>query len=216
MDDAYVPLPYRVTLEDLYGLAKVVENQCPERRGHGVRTARLSVKLGRLCGLPRKSLQDLSWAGIFHDLGLLTIPPSVLQTTEGLRPDEFRLLQSHPRAGARMVEQVPFLQQAAILIAHHHERWDGAGYPYGIQGEFIPLGSRILAIADAFDAYTIVRPSQPIADNRTALRILSLSAGAMFDPRLVELFCRSWHEEQQTDSRRRTLIGEASDADRSV
>ena len=88
-----------------------------------------------------------------------------------------------------MLESFSFLHEASIFIAHHHERWDGSGYPYGIRGQFIPLGARILSIADAFDAIHIPEVSNPVARNNIALRIIRVAAGTQFDPELVQALC---------------------------
>jgi len=98
-------------------------------------------------------------------------------------------VQNHPRLGASLLEPFFFLREASVLIAHHHERWDGSGYPYGIRGRFIPLGARILSIADAFDAIRIPEVSNQVARNKIGHRIIRVAAGTQFDPELVEALC---------------------------
>lgn len=114
------------------------------------------------------------------------LPPHLMSSTDSLDPESYVAIQNHPRLGATLLEPFFFLREAAILIAHHHERWDGSGYPYGIRGEFIPIGARILAIADAFDAIRIPDISEPAVRNTIALRILRVAAGTQFDPNLVD------------------------------
>ena len=99
-------------------------------------------------------------------------------------------MQSHPRAGAELLAPIPSLRTPALWIAHHHERWDGLGYPYGLRGSLIPLGARILAIADTFDAITTPQPYRPAFDTETALRLLHELAGSQLDPCLVDVFLR--------------------------
>ena len=185
-----LPVPCIVTLEHLFHLHASVESRCPERRGHGIRTAGSVVRLGRRLGLPETQLQDLHWAGLFHDLGLVTIPSELVMASQELTPEEYRQVQSHPRFGARIVEQVPWLHAASILIAHHHEHWDGTGYPFGLREHMIPLGARILALADACDAWQIESPEHPRPDAETVFGILRHGAGTLYDPQLVTLLCQ--------------------------
>jgi HD-GYP domain-containing protein (c-di-GMP phosphodiesterase class II) len=131
-------------------------------------------------------LHDLKLAAFLHDIGLLMLPPHLVSSRDCLDPESYAVIQNHPRLGASLLEPFFFLREASVLMAHHHERWDGSGYPYGIRGRFIPLGSRILAIADAFDAIRIPEVSNPVARNNIALRIIRVAAGTQFDPELVE------------------------------
>ncbi len=106
-----------------------------------------------------------------------------------LDSESYVTVQNHPRLGASLLEPFFFLREASVLIAHHHERWDGSGYPYGIRGTFIPLGSRILAIADAYDAIKVPDADDAVR-NQVALRILLVASKTQFDPALVEVFYR--------------------------
>ena len=114
------------------------------------------------------------------------LPPHLMSSRDCLEPESYVAIQNHPRLGVSLLEPFFFLREATVLIAHHHERWDGSGYPYGIRGRFIPFGSRILSIADAFDAIRIPEVSNPVARNKIALRIIRVAAGTQFDPELVE------------------------------
>jgi len=111
------------------------------------------------------------------------LPPQLRGKLESLDPGSYVAIQNHPRLGANLLEPFTFLREASILIAHHHERWDGSGYPYGLRGEFIPLGARILAIADAFESIPV--PDRT-SSTRIALRILRVASGTQFDPSVVE------------------------------
>ena len=154
--------------------------------GHGRRTAAISLLIGRAVGLTTDELHDLKLAAFLHDIGLLMLPHELTIGVNQLDPDSYVTVQSHPRLGASLLEPFLFLREATVLIAHHHERWDGSGYPYGIRGRFIPLGSRILSIADAFDAIRIPEVSNRVVRNTIALRIIQVAAGTQFDPELVE------------------------------
>jgi response regulator RpfG family c-di-GMP phosphodiesterase len=132
-------------------------------------------------------LHDLKLAAFLHDLGLLMLPHDLTIGVPTLDSESYITVQNHPRLGASLLEPFFFLREASVLVAHHHERWDGSGYPYGIRGRFIPLGSRILSIADAFDAIRIPEVSNRVVRDTIALRILRVAAGTQFDPELVEV-----------------------------
>jgi len=159
-----------------------------EMLAHGDRTARFAVALGTALGLEGTALIELQHAGLLHDIGKLTVPDTLLRKKEPLTADEYVLVQSHPRAGARLLESFPVLHGPAILIAHHHEHWNGSGYPFGLRGEMIPLGSRILAVADAFDALTSGHSTRFAHDKDAALRLLHALAGSQLEPKLVTLW----------------------------
>jgi len=153
---------------------------------HGERTARYSVALGHALHLSGTDLVHLYLAGLLHDIGKLTLPRALLRREAPFSPDEYAVIQCHPRSGAEMLAGIPFLRSAALWIAHHHERWDGTGYPYGLRDLLIPLGSRILAVTDLFDelAFGSEHPTCP----RLAMAVLSRAAGSQLDPVLVERF----------------------------
>lgn len=169
-------------------LAALIERTSPRHQGHGRRTADCAHRLGLALRLPWDELRDLTLATLLHDIGMLTLPPDLVKEQHDLTPQEFALYQSHPRAGAELLEAISFLRRPALWIAHHHERWDGCGYPYGLRGEFIPLGSRILAVADTFDVY-LHQPSHPHTSNlSSATALLQVLAGSQLDPLLVKRF----------------------------
>ncbi len=174
----------------ILALCRLVHSKDPAILTHGQRTSRYAVALGKAVGLTGGDLVDLRYAGLFHDIGTLTLPPSVLYKVGPLTADEYALVQSHPRAGAELLAALPLLRVPAIWIAHHHERWDGTGYPYGIRDVFIPLGARILAVADTFDAITSPAAAlgRQALDGASACRLLGLLAGSQLDPELVEAF----------------------------
>jgi HD-GYP domain-containing protein (c-di-GMP phosphodiesterase class II) len=125
-----------------------------------------------------------------HDIGKVAIDPHILLKTSKLTPAEWQQMQLHPVHGANVVDRFAAYRQGARYVRHHHERWDGAGYPDRISEEEIPLGARILAVADAFDAMTSDRPYREGMPIERALRILSEGAGTQWDPRVVEAFVR--------------------------
>jgi HD-GYP domain-containing protein (c-di-GMP phosphodiesterase class II) len=161
----------------------------PSFAGHGLRTAGIAIELGRELGMTDEELHHLKLASYLHDIGLLTCPCAVSESGAFLDGETYRTIQNHVRLGAGLLEPFAFLRSASILIAHHHERWDGSGYPYGIRGPFIPLGARILTIADAFDSIRVPVVSDRALRDQVALRILRVSAGTQFDPCLVDVLC---------------------------
>lgn len=177
-------------IDALLVLTETIERVELRLQGHGIRTARHAVTLGHAVGLSATELNDLCLASLLHDIGLLTVPRALLQKEGLLTAEEYALVQSHPRAGAELLEPIPFLRVPALWIAHHHERWDGFGYPYGLHGTTIPLGARILAVADTFDSLVSPHWNGRIHDVASALRLLQLLAGSQLDPDLVDVFAR--------------------------
>jgi HD-GYP domain-containing protein (c-di-GMP phosphodiesterase class II) len=166
----------------------MIESRSPCLAGHGDRTARYAVKLGQAAGFAERELTDLYFASLLHDIGLLGIPSGILEKDGPLSHEEYALVQSHPRIGAELLEPIPFLRTAALWIALHHERWDGAGYPYGLRGEWIPLGARILAVADTYDRLVTEDWTGQQLEPEIALRLLNVMAGSQLDPNLVSVF----------------------------
>jgi HD-GYP domain-containing protein (c-di-GMP phosphodiesterase class II) len=177
-------------IDALHVLIDMIERVESRLKGHGIRTARYAVTLGRAVGLSATELNDLCLASLLHDIGLLTVPQTLLEKDGMLTAEEYALVQSHSRAGAELLEPIPFLRVPALWIAHHHERWDGFGYPYGLRGSLIPLGARILAIADTFDSLVSPHWNGQSHDTKSALCLLQLLAGSQLDPELVDVFIR--------------------------
>ncbi len=188
IDRLRLPLASRHDIESILvrQVGKEIDRALPWQAGHGRRTAAISILIGQAVGLTSGELHDLTLAALLHDIGLLMLPAHLAERRDSLDPESYVAIQNHSRLGATLLEPFSFLKDAGILIAHHHERWDGSGYPYGISGRFIPLGARILSIADAFDAIRTPEVSSRVARNTIALRIIQVAAGTQFDPELVE------------------------------
>ncbi|MDO9118448.1 MAG: HD domain-containing phosphohydrolase [Nitrospira sp.] len=172
-------------------VTKGLDRALPWQAGHGRRTATIALAVAREIGLSSDDLHHLTLAAYLHDVGLLMLPPGLMDSTAFLEPDTYVAVQNHCRIGAALLEPYAFLQEAAILVAYHHERWDGTGYPYGIRGPFIPLGARILSVADAFDAIQVPEATDSPLRDLIASRILRVAAGTQFDPTIVEALTRS-------------------------
>jgi HD-GYP domain-containing protein (c-di-GMP phosphodiesterase class II) len=191
IDRLRLPLASRRDVESILvrQVSRELDRAVPWQAGHGRRTAAISLLIGQAVGLTSSELHDLKLAALLHDIGLLMLPHDLTIGGNRFEPEFYVTVQNHPRLGASVLEPFFFLREATVLIAHHHERWDGSGYPYGIRGRFIPLGSRILSIADTFDAIRIPEVSNRVARSTIALRIIQVAAGTQFDPKLVETLC---------------------------
>ena len=188
IDCLRLPIASRRDVESILvrQVTKELDRALPWQAGHGRRTAAISLLIGQANGLASNELHDLKLAAFLHDIGLLMLPHDLTMGVNRLDSESYVTVQNHPRLGVLLLEPFFFLREASILMAHHHERWDGSGYPYGIRGRLIPLGARILAIADAFDAIRIPEVSNRVVRNKIALRIIRVAAGTQFDPELVE------------------------------
>jgi response regulator RpfG family c-di-GMP phosphodiesterase len=190
IDRLRLPLASRRDVESILvrQVAKEIDRALPCQAGHSRRTAAISVRIGRAVGLTPGELHDLKLAALLHDLGLLMLPTHLVEVQEVLERESYIAVQNHSRLGATLLEPFAFLRTASVFIAHHHERWDGTGYPYGIRGPFIPLGARILSVADTYDAIKVPSAADSAIKSLIALRILRVASGTQFDPELVEAF----------------------------
>ncbi len=138
------------------------------------------------------SRSALEFGAILHDIGKIAVPDSILSKRGPLTGDEWTEMRKHPEVGRRMIAGIPYLGPAAPIVLHHHERWDGKGYPMALAGESIPVAARLLAIVDTFDAMTTDRPYRPAIPASTAYETVLENAGSQFDPGIVEAFVRCW------------------------
>ena len=143
--------------------------------------------LAEAAGLSDADVQAVRTAALLHDIGNMAVPEHILSKPDALTPEEFERVKIHPRVGADILRRVPFGAPVGDLVLCHHERWDGLGYPAGLAGEDIPIGARILAIADAFSALQSDRPYRPARSEAEAIAVLQEFAGSAFDPALVDL-----------------------------
>ncbi|MGE5344516.1 MAG: HD domain-containing phosphohydrolase [Acidithiobacillales bacterium] len=157
-------------------------------KSHSFNVGRLARKLAGSLGLAPLEVEQMTVAGILHDVGLRELNYDELYTKRSLTDDEVRLIRQHPRVGAHLVEEIAWPYPVAPLVRHHHERWDGAGYPDGLKGERIPLGSRIIHVCEAFDAMTSPTSYRPVISEAQALDIIESKAGTQFDPDLAPRF----------------------------
>jgi putative nucleotidyltransferase with HDIG domain len=185
-------------LSTVRALASAVDARDPYAPEHSRAVARSAAKLAREIGLSEERTALVETAALLHDIGKLAVDDRVLSTPHLLTHAERERIQDHPVFGERILRSAGV---AEILpwIRHHHERWDGSGYPDGIQAEEIPIEARIIAIADAYEAMTSGRPYQPTLSHHAALRHIELEAGSHFDPSLSSAFVKiMWDEGRAT------------------
>jgi diguanylate cyclase (GGDEF)-like protein len=175
-------------LSTVYALVSAVEAREPYIYGHSRKVNTYAVALAQAIGLSPDEVSKVSAAALLHDIGKITIPDEVLHRRGKLDEEDWELIKVHPRLGANIVSRIPSLAPCMSSILHHHERWDGGGYPEGLRGEQIPLEARILAIADSFEAMTSPRPYRPALSLDESIKELREGAGTQFDPKLVEVF----------------------------
>ena len=157
---------------------------------HECSVAELAELVGRELGLPESLQGDLRLAGLLHDVGTIAVAGAVLSKPGPLDEDEWVMLREHPSIGADMVARIPGLARTQLAIRHHHERYDGQGYPDRLAGEAIPMAARVLAAVDAYTAMTEIRPYRDARERHEALEELRRNAGTQLDPDVVEALCR--------------------------
>jgi putative nucleotidyltransferase with HDIG domain len=170
-------------------LPPVMQARFPQLYRHSQKTFALTLSMLRLLDLSEAEQTTIAIGAFLHDIGKLAIDEALLNKSEALTPQEYAIIKRHPVYGADILTRYVWLPDVALLAYHHHERWDGEGYPDRLAGEAIPLGARIIAIADAFDAMTSDRSYQRRRSPQEAVEELERCAGTQFDPMLVQLFC---------------------------
>jgi putative nucleotidyltransferase with HDIG domain len=175
----------RAICQSLLGLANALEAKDPYTRGHSERVAALSRRVASALGLAPAAVDVVGQAGLLHDIGKIGVPEAILRKPGPLAPDEWQIMRAHPVIGAQIVAPFEFFQGAARAIRHHHERWDGSGYPDGLAREAIPLEARIVAVADVFDALTSARPYRAALARDAARAFLAHEAGRTLDETIV-------------------------------
>ena len=170
-------------------LASVLAPQ-PQHRGRpSDMIASLATGIALEMGLPREEIERIRIASLLHDLGKIAIPEAILDKPSTLSDAEWQTIGEHPRIGQIILEQASSLREAIPVVLHHHERFNGGGYPHGLRGAEIPLGARIVAVADAYHAMVHERPYSAALDHDQALAELREHAGTQFDPEVVDVFC---------------------------
>lgn len=185
---------YRSTLfhDSIECLVAVLEAKDLYTKGHSTRVGDMSHDLAKAIGLKGYKLEEIHIAGHLHDIGKIGVPEHILNKKGKLLPHEWAQIQRHPDIGYKILNKSKHLRNMAVIVLHHHERWDGKGYPYGLKELQIPLGARIITICDSIDAMTSQRPYRsPLSLDKTYQEIKK-NKGIQFDPVLVEATLNIW------------------------
>ena len=190
---------HAATMDQVSALAATVDARDPYTYGHSRRVAAISETLGKAIGLSKRELADLHVTALLHDIGKVGIPDSILTKPGKPTEDEWELIKKHSAEGARIVGYVKGLSMLVPTVLHHHERYDGTGYPGGLKGEDIPLTARIISIADAYDTMSTPRLYRDVMSHDEALEELRRHSGTQFDPELVKALCQAMNEAIKDD-----------------
>jgi len=178
----------RSILEAIYSLAKSIELRDKRTREHCDRMVEYAERMARRVGMNEQEVDNVRRAAMLHDIGKLGISDTILLKPGKLTPEEYEAVKKHPVIGADIVSVAGFLKDIVPFILGHHERYDGTGYPRGLKGEEIPLGARILAVVDVYEALTADRPYHKAISKEEAIKILRSGMNTQFDPKVVDVF----------------------------
>jgi len=176
---------YDLTLD---ALSAALDLRDRETEGHSRRVVEYTARLAEQVGLDKESIKNVRRGALIHDIGKIGVPDSVLRKPGALDAEERKIINRHPQAGYDMLAGIPYLRAEIQIVICHQEKWDGTGYPYGLRGEEIPIGARLFAIADTFDALTSDRPYRLGSSYETTRQIIEEESGKQFDPQAVEAF----------------------------
>lgn len=181
-------------LSAIKSLVMAIDAKDPYTHSHSVRVSQLSTAVAEVLGLESRLVEDIKLAGLLHDVGKIGVPEQVLLKSAQLTHEEWDEMKKHPLHSVQILEQVKQFEHLAKWVRHEHERYDGSGYPDGLKGDAIPLASRIIAVADAFDAITSDRYYRKRRSEQEALDVLQTHAGTQFDPKVVSAFLTAHRE----------------------
>ena len=184
----------RANWEMVEALSRAIDAKSPWTAGHSTRVTMVGLALGRRLGFDDRQLESVHRGGLLHDIGKLGIPVEILDKPGRLSVEEMDVMKQHPAIGARIVEPISAYADVVAAVRHHHERYDGTGYPDRLAGEAIPLIARIFAVADVFDSLASPRPYREAWDHKRVLDYIVEGAGTQFDPRVVEAFLAEVHQ----------------------
>ena len=169
-------------------LTRTLVSRDPDEAGHAARVTALALRLAEAVGAPQPRIEAIKVGGPLHDIGKLTLDPELLRKVGPLEPAELEEIRTHPERGVELLNGDETLQEAIECVLHHHERWDGGGYPHGLAGDEIPVEARIIAVADAYDAMTSHRPYRAALSHEEAIVEVRRCAGSQFDPHVAHAF----------------------------
>ncbi len=182
-------------LEDLFmgfvkAMVNALEAKSPWTRGHSERVTAFAQEIAYEMNLSEGLRKEVTIASLLHDIGKIGTYGGILEKGRGLSENEYDIVKKHPVQGAEILRGIKHFENVALMVRHHHERMDGTGYPDGLRGEQIPIGARIVYVADAFDAMTEERPYRPSMSIEDAILELRKNAGTQFDPSVVDVWIR--------------------------
>lgn len=178
----------KMYIDTIRTLAATIDAKDPYTRGHSERVSQMAVKLAKRVGYTESEIEYIEYAAILHDIGKIGIEDRILGKKDKLTDEEYEKIKEHPVIGAGIIESIEFLKKCSQTVLHHHEHYDGKGYPDGLKGEDIPRTARLLAIIDAYDAMSSDRPYRRKLTEQDILNELQREAGKQFDPDMVKFF----------------------------
>jgi len=181
----------------LEALARAIDAKSHWTAGHSERVTKLALKIGRVLGLTREEMDVLHRAGLLHDIGKLGIPMDLLDKDGELTKKEEQIMRGHVRLGLRILEPIAAYDEVISVVSHHHESFNGEGYPEGLAGKAISLGGRIFAVADSFDALTSNRPYRQALNREYAVEAIKQECGSRYDPDIVQAFLEVMAQESR-------------------
>lgn len=176
-------------------LASAIDAKDRYMRGHSQRVKEYTLEAGAVLHLSPEEMETLEYAAVLHDIGKIAVDSVILNKPGPLTPAEWEIIRAHPSIGAELLREIPFLERAADLVLHHHEKFDGTGYPNGVSGEDIPIGARLIAVADAFDSMTTESAYRAALSIEMAVNELDRCTGSQFCPTAVKAFMTGLHLE---------------------
>jgi len=178
-------------LNTIRALSVLIDIKDRYTHGHSKKVQEYSSWIANELGLSERQKKIIEYSAFLHDIGKIGISPRILNKKTPLTPNDWKIIKCHPANGAEAIDRLGFMKELVPIIYHHHERYDGTGYPDNIKGHEIPLGSRILAVADAYDAMTSDRPYRKAYSTEKAIEELRKCAGTQFDPKIVDCFIKA-------------------------
>ncbi len=181
----------RILLGSIKSLVTLLDAKVPVAYTHSRYFTRLVLNIGKEMNLDQKDLESLAYASLLHDAGKVDVPIEILTKSSKLTPKEFNIIKYHPIKGAQILKHIQLLKPVVPIILHHHEKYDGTGYPSGLKGNKIPLCARIMSLADAFEAMLYGRPYRKRIVLKKAIKEIKQNSGRQFDPKVVDAFLRA-------------------------
>lgn len=191
-DGSAISKPYGLYHDMIVGIVAALEAKDHPTASHSLRVSDMAETVCQILGLTSEQTEIIHMAAHVHDIGKIGIPDSILAKSGKLTQAEWNLVKEHPRIGADILSKFPGLSEVAVIILHHHERWDGKGYPDGLKEEQIPFGSRIIAVCDSIDAMMSYRPYHPFLDSLECASEIERNSGIMYDPKAAEAVLQNW------------------------